>query len=226
MDELLHNIDIQINDKLFLKDPRTSDLGKKIVKGSIELIEDLGFEKFNFKKLGQEIGSPESSIYRYFENKHKLLLYLLTWYWAWLEYRLVFATNNINNAEEKLSNAIEILTSKVELDNQFDYVNEQKLYQIVISESVKAYLTKQVEEENKEGYFKVFSRIINRVASMITELNKDFKHPKSLAAIVIDASQQQKFFLQHLPNLTEFKKDDETITNFFRHLVIETVTKR
>lgn len=226
MDGLLYNIDIQINDKLFLKDPRTSDLGKKIVMGSIELIEELGFEKFNFKKLGNHIGSPESSIYRYFENKHKLLLYLLTWYWVWLEYRLVFSTNNIQNPKERLSKAIEMLTSKVELDQQFEYVNEQKLYQIVISESVKAYLTKQVEEENKEGYFKVFSRIINRVSEMILELNKDFSYPKSLAAIVIDASQQQKFFLQHLPNLTDFKKDNEEITDFFTHLVIETVTKR
>jgi AcrR family transcriptional regulator len=226
MDSILRNIDIQINDKLFLKDPRTSDLGKKIISGSIELIEELGFEKFNFKKLGLKIGSPESSIYRYFENKHKLLLYLLTWYWVWLEYRLVFSTNNIENPKERLGKAIEILTSKVEIDHQFEYVNEQILYKIVISESVKAYLTKEVEKENKEGYFKVFSRIINRVSEMILELNKDFEYSKSLAGIVIDASQQQKFFLQHLPNLCDFKEDNEDITYFFTHLVIETVTKR
>ena len=58
---------------------------------------EIGFENFTFKKLGEQIGSNESSIYRYFESKHKLMLYLSSWYWAWIEYRLVFATNNINN---------------------------------------------------------------------------------------------------------------------------------
>ena len=36
------------------------------------MINELGFEAFTFKKLGINIESPESSIYRYFENKHTL----------------------------------------------------------------------------------------------------------------------------------------------------------
>ena len=102
MKELLSNIKIQVNPKIYVKDPETSTLGKKIIQFSILLIDEIGFDNFTFKKLGHLIGSNESSIYRYFENKHKLLIYLSSWYWAWIEYKLVFATSNIDDKNEKL----------------------------------------------------------------------------------------------------------------------------
>ena len=102
METILSNLKIQVNNKIYLKDPETSILGKKIIDKSIILINEIGFEEFTFKKLGDLIGSNESSIYRYFESKHKLLVYLSSWYWSWMEYRLVFATNNITDPLEKL----------------------------------------------------------------------------------------------------------------------------
>ncbi|WP_439108569.1 TetR/AcrR family transcriptional regulator [Flavobacterium paronense] len=102
MDNLLLSLKIKINNKTYVKDPETSTLGKKIIKESILLMDEIGFENFTFKKLGERIGSNESSIYRYFESKHKLLVYLSSWYWGWMEYRLVFETNNIENPLEKL----------------------------------------------------------------------------------------------------------------------------
>ena len=69
MHRLLQNLKISVHEKLYVKDPESSDLGKRIVENSIILIEQLGFEEFTFKKLGVHIGSNESSIYRYFENK-------------------------------------------------------------------------------------------------------------------------------------------------------------
>ena len=74
----------------------------------IDLIDEIGFEAFTFKKLGAKIGSNESSIYRYFESKHKFLLYLSSWYWAWIEYQLVFETHNVSVIKkEKLTKAIQ-----------------------------------------------------------------------------------------------------------------------
>ena len=113
MNTVLSNLKIQINEKIFVKNPETSDLGKKILEQSILLIDDIGFDNFTFKKLGEKIGSNESSIYRYFENKHKLLVYLSSWYWSWMEYKLVFATANILDPKEKLKIAITIVTEKV-----------------------------------------------------------------------------------------------------------------
>ncbi|MBT8290820.1 MAG: TetR/AcrR family transcriptional regulator, partial [Muriicola sp.] len=95
MKRLLQTIKIEVNRKTYVKDPESSDLGKRIVEHSILMIHELGFDSFTFKKLGASIGSNESSIYRYFENKHKLLLYLTSWYWGWQEYQFVFATNSI-----------------------------------------------------------------------------------------------------------------------------------
>ena len=82
---------ITISPDLYTKDPESSVLGQKIVSKSIEMIDRLGFEDFTFKKLGLEIGSNESSVYRYFDSKHALLVYLINWYWSWIEYRLVFS---------------------------------------------------------------------------------------------------------------------------------------
>jgi hypothetical protein len=88
MDAILPNISITINEKLYVKNPETSTLGKKIIENSIYLLMKLALS-FTFKKIGRSNRSNESSIYRYFESKHKLLLYLSSWYWGWMEYKLV-----------------------------------------------------------------------------------------------------------------------------------------
>ncbi|MFT5678923.1 MAG: AcrR family transcriptional regulator, partial [Patiriisocius sp.] len=93
-------INITIDPALYTRNPENTELGKKIVSESIKMINELGFEAFTFKKLGVEIGSNESSIYRYFESKHVLLVYLISWYWLWIEYKLVFATNNVPISEQ------------------------------------------------------------------------------------------------------------------------------
>jgi len=105
-------IHIKINSEFYTKNPDSSELGRKIISKSIEMIDELGFETFTFRKLGVEIGSNESSIYRYFENKHALLVYLVNWYWSWIEYRLVFKTANIISSKEQLLTAVELLLLK------------------------------------------------------------------------------------------------------------------
>ena len=57
MDILLQSVKLEIDEKLYVKDPESSDLGKKIVEQSILLIDEIGFESFTFKKLGVRIHS-------------------------------------------------------------------------------------------------------------------------------------------------------------------------
>jgi AcrR family transcriptional regulator len=152
MQNLFTNFKITINDKLYVKDPETSDLGKKILQNSIILIDEIGFEAFTFKKLGEKIHSNESSIYRYFENKHKLLIYLSTWYWSWVEYNLVFATNNIANPLEKLTLGIRLITQNIEDDHNTPHIDESILNKIIISEFTKTLLTKEVDEQRRLFY--------------------------------------------------------------------------
>ncbi|MDP5106976.1 MAG: TetR/AcrR family transcriptional regulator [Polaribacter sp.] len=222
MQDLLSILKISVPDKIYIKDPETSDLGKRIIEQSIILINDKGFENFNFKKLGQKIGSNESSIYRYFESKHKLLLYLTSWYWAWLEYNLVLETFSISNNLEKLEKAVTIVTRTIVVDSKFSHVNEPLLYKIIVNESSKSYLTKEVDAENKEGYFEVFKRVILRLEKMIISVKPDFPYSLSLASTILESSLHQHFLKEHMPSVTNCK-NGKTPTNFILHLVNKTL---
>ena len=213
------HIQIEISSELYSKNPDSSDLGRKIIQQSIEMINDIGFEAFTFKKLGAEINSPESSIYRYFDNKHTLLLYLTSWYWTWTEYQIVFATSNISSADERLKRAIEILTKPVLEDHSVSYINEVLLSEIIFSESIKAYHTKNVDKEYKKGCFKAYKQVVQRVSDIVLEIKPEFAYPHMLISTVIEGAHHQKYFAEHLPALTDVKKNDNSITRFYMELV-------
>jgi AcrR family transcriptional regulator len=222
MDRLLQNLTINIHPKLYVKDPESSDLGKRIVSSSILLIHSLGFEEFTFKKLGAEIGSNESSIYRYFENKHKLLLYLTNWYWGWMEYRLVFATAALQNPQEKLDKALEIVTQVVKEDSNFSHINEVLLCEIIISEYSKSYLTKEVDTENKEGYFLIYKELVLRLREMIQAVNPDYPYAASLSSTMLESALHQHFLKDHFKSITDCGKK-VTPTEFIKQLVFATI---
>ena len=222
MKNLLSVLKISVPDKIFIKDPETSELGKRIIEQSIVLINEIGFDSFTFKKLGIKIGSNESSIYRYFESKHKLLLYLSSWYWAWLEYQLVIETFSIADHLEKLQKAVTIVTRTVEEDTNFSHINEILLYRIIVNESSKSYLTKEVDRDNIEGYFEIYKRLISRLEQMIIAVNPKYPFGLSLASTVLEGGLHQHFLREHFPSLTN-SKNGETPTDFFYHLVNNTL---
>ena len=218
MKTVLSNLKIKINDRVFVKDPETSSLGKKIIKESILLINEIGFENFNFKKLGEKIESNESSIYRYFESKHKLLVYLSSWYWSWIEYRIVFETNNIENPLEKLRKAVTIITEKIEDDIETEHINESVLNKIIIAEFTKTLLTKEVDEENKEGFFLVYKRVIIRITDMISAVNPKYAFAKSLASSIVEGALHQHFLKDHLKTITNCNETIST-TDFYIDII-------
>jgi AcrR family transcriptional regulator len=222
MKNLLSVLKIAVPDKIFIKDPETSDLGKRILENSILLIDEIGFDNFTFKKLGVKIGSNESSIYRYFESKHKLLLYLSSWYWAWLEYQLVIETFSLSDAHLKLEKGIEMVTKTVEIDSDFSHINEVVLYKIIVNESSKSFLTKEVDSENKEGYFVIYKRLITRLEEMILAVNPKYEYALSLASTVLDGGLHQHFLQEHFPSTTNCK-NGKTPTNYFSQLVKNTL---
>ena len=222
MVSLLSNLKIAVPDKIYIKDPESSNLGKRIIKHSIILIHNIGFDSFTFKKLGLEIGSNESSIYRYFESKHKLLLYLTSWYWAWIEYQMVFTTYNIADHKEQLEKAIEVVTRTIEQDQTFSHIDEVKLNQIIINEYSKSYLTKEVDSENKEGYFVVYKRVISRISEMITNINTSYQYPNSLASTIVDGALHQHFLKDHFYSITDCDTKN-TPTDFFKALTLNVI---
>jgi AcrR family transcriptional regulator len=223
MKYFLSNIKLQVNDHVYLKDPESSDLGKNIIIGSINLIDENGFEDFTFKKLANHINSTEASIYRYFENKTKVLLYLTVWYWAWMDSRLLLSTMNIKDSEEQLKIAINILTSEVEEDGNFSHIDEVKLHRIIYAESSKAYLNRHVDDENKHGVFSSYKNIVSRVSDIMLAINPAFVYPNMLTSTIIEGAHLQRFFAEHLPGLTNQTKDKDDIEHFYTSLALNAI---
>ncbi len=222
MKAIFSGLKIGVNENLYLKDPESSALGKKIIEKSIVLIHEIGFENFTFKKLGLEIGSNESSIYRYFENKHKLLLYLTSWYWAWKEYHLVFSTNNIKDAEQALETAINVLTRQIKKDSLTSHIDEVILNEVVVNEFSKSYLTKEVDKQNKAGFFEIYNRLILRLKKMILAVNSSYPYATTLASTVLEGGLHQHFLREHFPSLTDCN-EDLSPAKYFNHLVLSTL---
>ncbi len=220
-------LQIKMNEKLFLRDPEQTELGKKIILHSIQLIHKHGFEAFTFKKLAEDIGTTEASIYRYFENKHRLLVYITAWYWSWLEYRVTIHTHNIKDPTLKLTMVIKLLATAVQDDIKTSHVDESILHQIIIAEGSKAYLTKHVSADNKDQLFKPYKDLCATIGDIILECNPKYKYPKSLSITIIEMAHLQNYFMNNLPALTDFgkAKDELKIVAFLEDLVFSSLKR-
>lgn len=221
-------LQIKMNPDLYLRDPESSKLGQSILRHSIKLIGELGFEDFTFKKLAIEVSTTEASVYRYFENKHKLLTYLTAWFWTWLEYQLIFHTNNVTDPKTKINTVIRLITFQKEDKFLLEHIDKDTLHQIVVSEGNKAYLTKHVAEDNKSMFFKPYKDLCHRIAEIFLEYNPSFKYPHSLASTLIETAYHQIFFKDYLPGLTDFssKGGNNEPTCYLEHLVYSTLDKK
>ncbi|NJB87557.1 AcrR family transcriptional regulator [Lewinella marina] len=225
MDVTITPLVIAVCPSLYLKDPETSKLGKRIVAGAIDLVDEIGLEQFTFRKLAVRVGTTEASVYRYFENKHKLLLYLVMWYWGWMDHRLTAALAGLPTAEDRLRRAIRLLTETVAEDSDFSHVNEVKLNRIVVAESLKVYLTRAVDEDNRQGAFQYYKQLVERVSGIIREVNPTFAYPHMLVTTIIEGGHLQRHFSHHLPRITDAPRDGEdAVVCFFTHLAFKTIS--
>lgn len=220
-------IRLLMNEHFSLRDPHQTELGRRILGEGVRLIDELGFEAFTFKKLAAAINSTEASVYRYFENKHKLLLYLVAWYWAWLTYSIDYQIHNLEDPRRRLRLALESLANANIDDPRTTHINEQLLHRIVVAESSKAILTKSVDGERDQGLFQGYVNLVDKLAGIFSEVNPRYPHPKALAVSVIEASRKQLFFAEHIPTVTEMSEEDsDGLADFMEHLVIQALRRR
>jgi len=203
---------------MFNKDPQETELGKKILEHSILMINEIGFEAFTFRKLALKIGSAEKSIYRYFDNKHLLLLFLTSWYWEWVRYLIFINIKNITDPKRKLEIAISNIVLATSENPMNQYINENVLHKVVINEGGKAYHIKAIDEENKAGLFLSYKTLIKLVSDIITEVNPNFKYSTSLASNLFEMSNNQIYFAEHLPKLSSLKDCDQLNQNLIEML--------
>lgn len=215
-----------LNEKLYLRNPQLTEIGRKLIKNSIKLIYSIGYEQFTFKKLAVETETTEATIYRYFTNKHKLLIYLVDYYWAFLEFLVVFKLNNLNDPAQKIKKIIDILVWEDNEEVNFGVYDHKALYYITIAEGSKTYLSKEVDEYNKDLFFKPFKDLSSRIGLVFLEYNPTFKFPNSLASSLIEISHLQYFFMHHLPRLSDFStsKNPKDLEAFLENLVFSSLS--
>ena len=220
------DIRIKMNEKLFLRNPEESALGKKIVKHGLLLINKIGFEDFTFKKLAAEVNTTEASIYRYFENKHRLLVYIITWYYSYLEYKVLFSLNNVSDPKIKLQSIVKLIAEEPIASNvNFDFLSEAEAYKLVIWEGSKTYLSRNIGKDNKDRLFKPYKDLCERFSLIIKEYNSKYKYPHSLASSIMEIAHSQSFFKQNLPSLTDYPKenDNKKLIDFINLLLFSTI---
>lgn len=223
---MIINEKAKMTKKLFLKDPNSTDLGKRIINSSIKIIDTIGFEAFNFKKLAIDINSTEASIYRYFENKYKLLFYLISWYWTWVKSSLDYQLKFIKSPREKIKIIIRVIFTSAFDDPATEMIDEAALARIVITESTKTYTKKQVTTDYEDGLFEAYKQVCKKIASVILEANPNYKNPKALSMTIIMGVHKQIFFSNNLPELTDviFSEDNmSSLEEFMQNLVFSTL---
>jgi AcrR family transcriptional regulator len=216
---------VKMNEKLYLRDPESSEIGKQILKQGIQMLYKIGFEQFTFKKLATEIGSTEATLYRYFENKHMLLIYLTDWYWSFVEFQVLFNLNNLTDAKQKIRTVIDILVWEDNANSFQSELDITSLYYIVIAEGSKTYLSQEVDEHNTKQLYKPFKDLCARIAALFLEYNPKFTTPASLASTLVTTAHLQYFFMHHLPRLSDCSsnKSPKDIEQYLETLVFGTL---
>ncbi len=221
------SVQIKVNSNLYLRDPQETKLGKKIIKEGIILIDKIGIESFTFKKLATAMSSTEASIYRYFENKHALLVYLVSWYWEWVRFRIDFNSMNVIDPRRRLRITIKTIIDTIRLATPAEYIDRDLLHNIVIKEGIKAYHISDVDKENKMGFFTPYKALGQKIADIISAVNPDFPYPNTFASNLLEMSNNQMYFAQHLPKLTDINMENgkteelEKLLEFFVFKLID-----
>ena len=206
------SVQINVNENLYIRDPQSSRLGKKIIHDGIALINDVGLEAFTFKKLATRIGSTEASIYRYFTNKHLFLVFLVSYYWEWVRFRIDFNTMNVTDPVRKLKIVINTIVDTIRLATPGEFIDRDALHHLVVFEGSKAYHVKEVDEENKQGFFRTLKMLNAKITSIILEINPDFPYPKAAASDLLEMANNHHYYAEHLPSLTDIKVSQENMT--------------
>jgi hypothetical protein len=165
------------------------------------------------------MSSTEVSIYRYFENKHVLLLYLNCWYWEWVTYLIDVQVTNVKDSSEKLRKAIHCMIHAKTESKLTEYINEGLLFQIIMNESSKTYHISAIDEENKDGFFLPYKALVGRVATIIKEINPKFDYSRSLGSTLYEMINNQLYYAEHLPKLTSLnkKKTEQELEKMVNH---------
>jgi len=221
-------LSISVSPKTYLRNPEDTELGRNIIKHGIELMSETGYQCFNFKHLAQMMKSTEASVYRYFENKYMLLMYLTSWYWEYLDLQIMLNTRNIEDPVRKLGLMVKTIVHGVQGDMTQEYVDVKKLHNLVVEQAPKVTHSRKVEECEKAGMFENYKNLNSNITDIITECDPDFKYPTALASNILKMAMDHKYYAERICCLTDIDSNqsdrhvqiEEMIMYFLRRLLL------
>ena len=146
------------------------------------------------------------------------MVYLVSWYWAWLGFQIRFHPHNVPDPRARLRLTLGILTRAHRDDPTTADLDEAALYRIVVHEASKSYLTRDVDGDNQEGLFREHKRLVAGIAAVVSEINPSYPYPHALISTALEAARKQLFFSQHLPSLTDARAADSVEQNIYTFL--------
>lgn len=211
-----------IHNKLYIRDPYQTVLGKKIIVHSIILMYKIGFRGYTFKKLSAAIGTTEAGIYRYFKNKESLLMYIACWYWAWLEYQIIFETKNIKDPRSKLKKTIGLVSAIADAPSGREDINIPYLQQIVTEEGLIGCFSKINSQMNGNQFIQPYIDLCSTIENCILACHPVCRFPRFLATTLIETAHLQNFITSKVPLLSDFgqSKKQKNIAGYLEELVM------
>jgi AcrR family transcriptional regulator len=172
-----------------------------------------GFDAFTLKRLAHNLQTTESSVYRYFDNKHRLLVYHIKSYWEWLNEQVnIQCYNNKLHGRKALETTFEIMCFPQANNWPREGVSYDCMHKILTHQSVKAYFSSYVDLENKDGAHQALKALVHIMSGWLREEVPDFEFPKSLINTLLTSVMMQPFYAEHLPSLTELPSPNSTHT--------------
>lgn len=208
---------------LSLRDPEQTEVGRAMLAGGLELMNDIGLEAFTFRKLAAEIGSTEVTLYKYFPNKQRLLQYYFQLYWLWLRRTCGREVERSRDPQDALRRSIEAICGVWPRDVPELQLDARALRLLVIEEGMKSYLHKNVDADNARRLFAPYKELSAFLAERLTACRRSVPMPRSFATTVIEMAHSLPFAMEHLPSLTELSSRKD-LKQLARHLLHRTVT--
>ena len=69
------------------------------------------------------------------------------------------------------------------------------------------------------GFFLSYKNVVEKVSLVILEVNPDFEYSKSLASNIFEMANNQIYFAEHLPRLTDIDNDKNILEELEEMLV-------
>ena len=72
--------------------------------------------------------------------------------------------------------------------------------------------------ENKEGYFSTYKELCECISTILLEKKPDYPYPHTLASSLVEMANNNIYFAEHLPSLTDVKIKEGNLEDIKRLL--------